>query len=72
MLAEQYLQGDQGFPYRYEPVEILDVPYEAPVIDELERRGTIVIGPAKAGNRFTVVWQDTDGYHGRVAEYLQS
>lgn len=72
ILAEQYLQGDQGFPYRYEPVEILDVPYEAPEAGEPERRGTIVIGPAKAGNRFTVVWQDTNGYRGRVAAYLQS
>ena len=26
MLAEQYLQGDQSFPYRYEQVEILEVP----------------------------------------------
>ena len=53
-------------------MEILDVPYGMPGTGEPERRGTIVIGPAKAGNRFTVVWQDTDGYRGRVAEYLQS
>lgn len=71
MLAEQYLKGDQ-FPYRYEPVEILDVPYEVPAADEPERRGTIVIGPTNAGNRFTVVWQDVEGYRDRVAAYLQS
>jgi inosine-uridine nucleoside N-ribohydrolase len=72
MLAEQYLQGNQDFPYRYEPVEILDVPYGAPGIGQPERRGTIVIGPTKAGNRSTVVRQDTEGYRDRVAAYLQS
>jgi len=72
MLAEQHVRDGNGFPYRYEPVEILDVPYGVPGAGEPERRGTIVIGPAKAGNRSTVVWQDTDGYRGRVAEYLQS
>lgn len=72
ILAEQYLQGDQSFPYRYEPVEILDVPYGLPAADQPERRGTIVIRPAKTSNRFTVVWQDTNGYRDRVAAYLQS
>ncbi len=72
MLAEQYLRGGRNFPYRYEPVEILDVPYRAPEAGQSERRGTIVIGPARAGNRSTVVWQDIDGYRGRVAAYLQS
>lgn len=72
MLAEQVLQGRQGFPYRYEPVEILDVPFEAPEAGQPERRGTIVIEPARASNRYVVTWQDTDGYRGRVAAYLQS
>lgn len=72
MLAEQYVQGNSGFPYRYEPVKILEVPFEAPRVGQPERRGTIVIEPAESGKRFVVVWQDTAAYRDRVAAYLQS
>ena len=78
MLAEQEIRGEQGFPYRYELVEILEVPtgkervrvFEDEV--EVDRRGTIVIGPAEAGDRYVVVWQDVQGYRDRMAAYLQS
>jgi|GEM_PF-2270455 len=71
MLAEQHLCGGAE-PYRYEPVKILEVPYQAPRGNEPERRGTIVIEPTTRGNRFVVVWQETAGYRGRVATYLKS
>lgn len=76
MLAEQYLTDGNYFPYRWEPVRILEVPTcKEPGIDEHEpprdRRGTIVIEPVATSNRYVVTWQDTHGYHDRVAAYLQ-
>ncbi|HET6747104.1 MAG TPA: nucleoside hydrolase [Candidatus Saccharimonadales bacterium] len=73
ILAEQRVRGHQDFPYRYEQVGILEVPFGAPLSGQPERRGTIVIGPPVCRtNRYVVVWQDTDGYRDRVAAYLQS
>lgn len=77
MLAEQYIRGDQGFPYQYEPVETLEVPTGIGFIGISEgktrgdRRGTIVIRPTTS-DRYVVTWQDTDEYCDRVATYLQS
>lgn len=72
MLAEQYISAGNGFPYEWEAVHIIEVPYGAPLTDQPERRGTIVIAPAVESRRKVVVRQDTNGYRGRVAEYLQS
>lgn len=72
MLAEQLRRGDLYYPYRYEPVEIVEVPYGAPLADQPERRGTIVTQPATTSNCYVVTWQDTVNYRDRVAAYLQS
>jgi hypothetical protein len=79
MLAEQVVSGISGFPYGFDPVRILEVPIGLEfdvVFDEHEpprdRRGTIAIEPATSSNRYVVVWQDTGGYHDRVAVYLRS
>lgn len=73
MLIEQIMQQTLEYPYRYEPVDILEVPYLAPKDDQPERRGTIVIGPYvknDACKRFVVVWQDIGNYCNRVAKLL--
>jgi hypothetical protein len=79
MLAEQYLRRDRNYPYRWDPVRILEVPVGLEhdvMFDEHEpprdRRGTIVIEPTTISNRYVVTWQDTDGYRCRMAAYLQS
>ncbi len=71
MLAEEWLYADAMFPYWYVPVTILKVPYAAPRQGEPEQRGTIVIEPAQASNRYVVTWQDVLQYRNRVAAYLQ-
>lgn len=73
MLIEQIMQKTLEYPYRYEAVDILEVPYLAPKDDQLERRGTIVVDSCVKDNvckRFVVVWQDIDNYRDRVAELL--
>jgi inosine-uridine nucleoside N-ribohydrolase len=72
MLAEQLMDTRRETVYQYEPVAIEDVPFDAPLAGEPERRGTILIQSAMVSNRFVVTSQDITGYRQRVAEYLQS
>jgi len=69
MLAEQVL-GYRSYPYQCVPVNVVEVPYGAPAEGEPERRGTIVIEPTTASNRYVVVWQNTERYRQRVRHHL--
>jgi hypothetical protein len=72
MLAEQIIRGNRRFPYRYQPVRIVEVPHNAPRPGQPERRGTIVAQSASTSNRYVVTGQDVKSYRARVATYLRS
>lgn len=72
ILAEQVIRGEKDFPYQYKPVRIVEVPYGTPLNERPERRGTIIITPAAASNRYVVTEQDVKQYRDRVAGYLHS
>jgi inosine-uridine nucleoside N-ribohydrolase len=71
MLLEQIIRGDHEYPYQYEPVKILSVPFDTPAPGEPDMRGTIIVEPTTRSKRYRVIGQDTSQYRDRVATYLQ-
>lgn len=69
MLAEQLIEGNLTYPYRFQPVKIAAVPYTRPKQGDDDQRGTIIVEElSSSGNpeRNRVVWQYAADYYRRV------